>query len=144
MRVHAAQLANGYEISDDRARLDMEFVHSSLSSAYWAIGRSREVTDRSWTNCLCLGVYAPDRAQVGFGRVLTDYALRAHLGDVFIHQASRGLCLGEALVAFVLAHPELSTVGKWTLTTSDAHGLYERYGFRVAEADGTWMTLDRP
>ena len=79
MRVHAAQLANGYEISDDRARLDMEFVHSSLSSAYWAIGRSREVTDRSWTNCLCLGVYAPDRAQVGFGRVLTDYALRAHL-----------------------------------------------------------------
>ncbi len=144
MRVHAAQLANGYEISDDRARLDMEFVHSSLSSAYWAIGRSREVTDRSWTNCLCLGVYAPDRAQVGFGRVLTDYALRAHLGDVFIHQASRGLGLGEALVAFVLAHPELSTVGKWTLTTSDAHGLYERYGFRVAEADGTWMTLDRP
>ena len=144
MRVHAAQLANGYEISDDRARLDMEFVQSSLSSAYWAIGRSREVTDRSWTNCLCLGVYAPDRAQVGFGRVLTDYALRAHLGDVFIHQASRGLGLGEALVAFVLAHPELSTVGKWTLTTSDAHGLYERYGFRVAEADGTWMTLDRP
>ena len=144
MRVHAAQLANGYEISDDRARLDMEFVHSSLLSAYWAIGRSREVTDRSWTNCLCLGVYAPDRAQVGFGRVLTDYALRAHLGDVFIHQASRGLGLGEALVAFVLAHPELSTVGKWTLTTSDAHGLYERYGFRVAEADGTWMTLDRP
>ena len=144
MKVHAARLANGHEISDDRQRLDMEFVHSSLSSAYWAIGRSRELTDRSWTNCLCVGVYAPDRAQVGFGRVLTDYALRAHLGDVFIHQASRGLGLGASLVTFVLAHPELSTVGKWTLTTLDAQGLYERYGFRVAEADNAWMTLDRP
>ena len=141
--VHAVTLPDGHTVSDDRTRLDMEFVVASLATAYWAVGRPRAVTERSWANCLCFGVYAPGGAQVGFARLLTDYALRAHLGDVFIHPASRGLGLGKALVATILAHPELATVGAWTLTTSDAHGLYARHGFRPGEADGKWMTLER-
>ena len=141
--VHAVTLANGYTVSDERARLDMAFVHASLETAYWAVGRQRAVTERSWANCLCFGVYAPGGGQVGFARLLTDYALRAHLGDVFIDPACRGLGLGTSLVAVILAHPELATVGAWTLTTADAHGLYARYGFRPAEADGKWMTMER-
>ena len=43
----------------------------------------------------------------------------------------------------ILAHPELATVGNWTLTTGDAHSLYVRFGFRLGEADGKWMTMDR-
>ncbi len=141
--VHAVGLADGYAISDERARLDMEFVHASLAGAYWAATRPRAVTERSWANCLCFGVYAPDSTQAGFARLLTDYALRAHLGDVFIRPASRGLGLGKALVKTILAHPQLATVSHWTLTTADSHGLYARYGFRAGEADGKWMTLDR-
>ena len=105
--------------------------------------RARDLTQRSWANCLTFGVYAPGGSQAGFARVLTDYALRAHLGDVFIQPEARGLGLGKALVEAVLAHPELRTVGSWTLTTSHAQGLYARYGFRVAEVDGHWMTLHR-
>jgi len=145
--VHAFGLANGYAISDERARLDMEFVHASLAGAYWAATRQRAVTERSWANCLCFGVYAPDGTpdctQVGFARLLTDYALRAHLADVFIRPASRGLGLGKTLVETILAHPQLATVSHWTLTTADSHGLYARYGFRASEADGDWMTLRR-
>jgi GNAT superfamily N-acetyltransferase len=63
---------------------------------------------------------------------------------VFIEPASRGLGLSKALVETILAHPELTTVENWTLTTADAHGLYARYGFRLGEADGKWMTLERP
>ena len=143
MKIHTVELPNGHEISDDRGRLDMDFVHRSLADTYWAVGRTRETTERSWANCLCLGLYAPRGHQVGFARVLTDYAMRAHIGDVFVHPASRGLGLGGAIVAVVLAHPELVTVSKWTLTTSDAQGLYTQYGFGAAEADPTWMTLDR-
>ena len=143
MKTHTVRLPNGYEISDDRGRLDMEFVHRSLADTYWAVGRAREVTDRSWANCLCFGIYGPDSAQAGFARVLTDYATRAHIADVFVRPSSRGLGLGGAVMAAVLAHPELGTVGKWTLTTSDAQGLYARYGFGVAEPNDTWMTLDR-
>jgi len=141
--VYAVRLPNGYAVSDDRARLDMEFVHASLAGAYWAVGRSRALTERSWANCLCFGIYAPDGAQVGFGRLLTDYAFRAHLGDVLIQPASRGLGLGKALIKTILAHPELATVWHWTLKTADAQGLYAQYGFRPSVVDDEWMTLDR-
>ena len=165
---HAVLLPNGYEVSDDRARLDMAHVLACLDTAYWAIGRPHDVTLRSWANCLPFGIYAPGGTQVGlgggppggtqvgsgggppgggtqvgFGRVLTDYAFRAHLGDVFIEPASRGRGLGKALIGHVLAHPALVTVDHWTLTTGDAHGLYERFGFSVAESDGKWMTMNR-
>ena len=136
-------LPNGYVISDDRARLDMDLIHAALVGEYWALGRPRALTERSWANCLCFGIYAPDGAQVGFGRLLTDYAFRAHLADVYIHPAARGLGLGKALVETILAHPELRTVQSWTLTTADAQRLYARYGFRPGEADSRWMTLDR-
>ncbi len=144
LTVHAVDAPNGHVISDERARLDMAFVHASLAGVYWAADRPRALTERSWANCLCFGVYAPDRIQAGFARVLTDYTLRAHLGDVFIRPASRGIGLGQALVATVLGHPQLATVGSWTLTTADGQGLYARFGFRPGGADGQWMTLDRP
>ncbi len=140
---HTITLPSGYTISDDRGRLDMAHVLACLDVAYWAAGRSHDVTRRSWANCLPFGIYAPSGDQVGFGRLLTDYAFRAHLGDVFIAPDHRGHGLGKALVEHILAHPALATVANWTLTTADAHGLYARYGFRVAEADGHWMTLDR-
>jgi len=140
---HVVSLPNGYAISDDHARLDMGLVHASLAGEYWASGRPRTLTERSWANCLCFGIYAPDGAQVGFGRLLTDYTFRAHLADVYILPVARGLGLAKALVGTILAHPELATVQNWTLTTSDAQGLYARYGFRRGEADSKWMTLDR-
>ncbi len=140
---HAVTLPNGYVISDERARLDMAFVLACLARTDWAATRAPALTERSWAHCLCFGVYAPDGAPVGFGRLLTDYTFRAHLGDVFIHEASRGLGLGRALVETILAHPDLATITHWTLTTSSAHGLYASHGFCLGEGDGKWMVLDR-
>ncbi len=137
------RLANGYEISDERGRIDMAFVHEALRGAYWAVGRKPELTERSFANCLSFGIYAPDRRTVGCARLLTDYTFRAHLGDVIIDPAARGKGLGKALVETILAHPELVTVLNWTLKTQDAHGLYARFGFRSSGDDATWMTLDR-
>ena len=134
---------DGYRISDDRARLNMAFVHASLATAYWAAGRAPELTERCWSHCLCLGIYHPVGHQVGFGRVLTDYTLRAHVGDVFVHPSERGQGLATSLIQAMLEHPELATVTHWTLTTSDAHAVYARFGFRIAEPDGRWMTLTR-
>ena len=131
---YVVDLADGYVVSDDRARLNMEFVHQSLATAYWAMDRSRGMTERSWANCLCFGVYAPGGNQVGFARLLTDYTFRAHLGDVFINPVARGLGLGKSLVRAILDHPELETVSHWTLTTTSAHGLYAQYGFHLGEA----------
>ncbi len=138
---HSVRLVDGHEISDGRGRLDMEVVHRTLEGAYWAAGRRRDMTERAFANCLVFGAYAPSGATVGFGRLLTDYAFRAHLADVMILPEARGRGLGLALVAFALGHPALASVTTWTLTTADAHGLYARFGFQVGPGDPNWMTL---
>ena len=142
MQAHTVTFPNGFTISDERSRLDMDFVHASLGTTYWAADRPRTLTERSFAHCLCLGIYGP-AGPAGFARLLTDYTLRAHLGDVFIHPQARGRGLGKALVATILAHPELTTVYHWTLTTADAHGLYARFGFRADPGTPKWMALDR-
>ncbi|MCW3473625.1 GNAT family N-acetyltransferase [Limobrevibacterium gyesilva] len=127
---HDLTLPGGYVVSDDPARLDIDVIHRYLSEdSYWARGRERAVTERSLAHSLCFGLYAPDGSQAGFARIVSDLTTSAHLADVFVLPAHRGRGLGKALVAAVLAHPELQTVRRWTLTTSDAHGLYAAFGF---------------
>lgn len=137
------ELADGYRISDDAALLDIDVIHGFLSrEAYWSIGRPRALMERVIAHSLCLGMYAPDGGQVGFAKVVTDRTIAAHLGDVFVLPSHRGAGRGVALVRAALEHPELATVQRWTLTTGDAHGLYERFGFkRTVDADNmmTWV-----
>jgi GNAT superfamily N-acetyltransferase len=123
-------LPGGYVVSDDTGRLDMAAIQRFLAEdSYWARGRPLAITRRAIAGSLCLGLYAGDGSQAGFARVVTDRALMAHLADVFILPAHRGGGHGKALVAAMLAHPELVTVRRWTLSTSDAHGLYASLGF---------------
>ena len=143
MRPHTTALPDGFAIGDDRRLIDMEVVHRALAEAYWATRRRRDLTERSFAHSLAFGVRAPDGATVGFGRVVTDYTLRAHLADIVILPAVRGRGLGRALVGAMLGHPELVTVTRWTLTTADAHGLYAGFGFRASAGDPDWMVLAR-
>jgi GNAT superfamily N-acetyltransferase len=131
----------GYTISDDKSRLDIDLVHRWLSEdSYWAAGRPRAVMERSIAHALCFGAYAPDGAQAGFAKVVTDYAISASLNDVFVLPAHRGHGLGEALVRAALAHPSLTWVRRWNLRTRDAHGLYARFGFVPVQDTETMMT----
>jgi GNAT superfamily N-acetyltransferase len=141
--VHSIVLPDRHVISDERERHDMDFVHASLADTYWGADRPRALTERCWANSLCLGVYAVNGEQAGFARVLTDYALRAHLTDVFVRRSSRGLGLGKALIEAILNHPALSTVDHWTLSTDDAQGLYARHGFTPGAESDRWMSLVR-
>jgi GNAT superfamily N-acetyltransferase len=127
---YQVDVAGGYVVSDERSRIDLAAVHAFLSEeSYWAKGRSRELVERSLAHSLCFGLYAPDGALAGFARLVTDYATTCHLQDVFVLPAHRGQGRGRAMVAAVLAHPELQGVRRWTLSTRDAHTLYARFGF---------------
>ncbi len=130
-------VAAGYQVSDDQGRLDVDRIHRFLAEdSYWTAGRTRQTTDRSFANSLCFGLYAPGGSQAGFARVVTDRTISAHLADVFVLPGHRGRGLGKSLVRAVLAHPDLATVTRWSLTTRDAHALYAGFGFRpVAELD---------
>jgi GNAT superfamily N-acetyltransferase len=133
-----------YSISTDRARLDLEVIHDYLSKeSYWAKGRSMETIRRSIENSVAFGVYK-DKEQVGFARVITDYATFAWLADVFILDSARGHGLGKWLVEVILAHPELQGFRRWVLATKDAHGLYRRYGFEELKRPERWMERHDP
>ena len=135
---------NQFEISTERARLDIAYIHRYLSEkCYWAIGRSRTVVEQSIANSLNFGVYDGDR-QIGFARVVTDYATFAWLCDVFIDAGYRGQGLGKRLVETVIAHPELQGLRNFILATHDAHALYRQYGgFEPLAAPDRWMARPR-
>jgi GNAT superfamily N-acetyltransferase len=133
-----------YLISTDKTRLDPSLVYEYLSrSSYWAEGRPLDVVQRSIENSLCFGLYA-GRQQVGFARVVTDYATFAWLCDVFVLESHQGRGLGKWLIRTVVAHPELQNLDIFVLATRDAHELYRHYGgFDGLPMPSKWMVRRR-
>ena len=129
-----------FEISTDRARLDIDLIHRFLTTSYWGQGRTREVVERALANSICFGIYSGG-AQVGFGRVVTDRAIFAYLADVFVLPEYRGHGLGKALVRAMLDHPDVRGLPAVLLRTRDAHGLYAQFGFEPAIRPEELMTL---
>ena len=129
-----------YLISTDPSMLDLGAVHGFLQRSYWASERPLETIKRSVEGSLNFGLYqAKDRRQVGFARVVTDFATFAWLCDVFVDEAHRGQGLGVWLMETVVEHPELRCMRLWMLGTRDAHGLYEKIGFTPLSAPEKWM-----
>ncbi|PHV04152.1 GNAT family N-acetyltransferase [Janthinobacterium sp. BJB412] len=118
-----------FEISSEPARLDMAVVHGYLSEqSTWAVGMPRALLERAVANSLCFGGYLDGR-QIAFARVVSDRATFANLVDVFVLPEYRGRGYSKALMAAVLAHPELQGLRRFMLATADAHGLYAQFGF---------------
>jgi len=133
-----------YSISTDPARLDLDLIHHYLSDeSYWATGRSREVVIRSIENSLPFGIYQ-GKDQVGFARIVTDYATFAWVADVFVLAEHRGRGLSKWLMDVIIAHPSLQGFRRWVLSTKDAHGLYERFGFIKLHRPERWMERPDP
>src|SRR5882757_6056909 len=120
---------NGYLVSDDPARLDVNAIHAFLSTSYWAQGIPREVVERSLKNSLCFGAYTEAREQVGLARVISDYATFAWLADVYVLDAHRGHGLSKALMRAIVTHPRLQGLRRFQLVTRNAHSLYAQFGF---------------
>jgi GNAT superfamily N-acetyltransferase len=139
-------LPEGYEISADTARVDIDRVHHWLSTdAYWAIGRSREKQLRAITGSLNFGAYdSASGEQVAYARIITDHATFAWLCDVYVDPSVRGKGLGTALVAAVRDHLEPLGLRRLLLATHDAHGVYAKLGFEPLERPDQWMALMFP
>ena len=118
-----------YIISADKTRLDLDVIHSYLVGCYWAKGIPREIVARAIEHSLCFGVYLGSE-QVGFARVITDYATFMYVADVFILEAHRGKGLSVAMMDMIVNHPELQGIRTWTLLTKDAQGLYQKFDFQ--------------
>ena len=135
---------DGFLFSTDKHKLDLKYVHDFISTkSYWAKGIPREVVERSITNSLSFGIYHHHN-QVGFARIVTDYATFGYLADVFVDEAYRRKGLSKKLMEFIFTLDELSNLRRIMLGTRDAHNLYKKYGFKQLASPDRFMELHRP
>lgn len=128
------------EISDDKARLNLDAIHTLLKDEYWCKGIPREKVVKAIENSLCFGGFVKHR-QVAFARVVTDGSTFAWICDVVVERAFRGQGISKELIEFIMNHPELKGLRRICLATKDAHKLYEKYGFKVTETPQNWMEI---
>jgi GNAT superfamily N-acetyltransferase len=136
---------DGFVVSTDRTRLDLGVIHGFLAQfSYWALHIPFEIFARSVENSLCFGVYDSGGAQVGFARVVSDFATFAYVADVFVLDSYRGRGLGKLLMECVKQHPQLQGLRRWVLTTRDAHTLYAQFGFGPPKWPERFMEILQP
>lgn len=127
-----------YFISADKSLLNLEDIIALIKKSYWAADRSREDHITCIENSICFGVY-DGRKQIGYARIVTDYATQAYLADVMVDEDYRGKGIGKALVGFIMEYPPLQKVKSWSLLTKDAQTLYEKFGFTYLEDPKRYM-----
>ena len=131
-RAPYADVAFGeYTLSADKSKLDLDYVYQLLCiPSRYSTGLPPERFALVIENSVCFGAFHQGK-QIGFSRVITDYSEFASLWDVFIDEPYRRHGIGKALMKYVFEHPRLKGVFRWFLMTEDAHGLYQKYGFKT-------------
>jgi GNAT superfamily N-acetyltransferase len=134
-------------ITTDQSRIDCNAVHAFLTEqAPWSRGIALATVTRAMQHSLCFAALehdGPGAALIGFARVVTDRATFAWLCDVFVVESHRGHGLSRRMLEELERHPALQTLRRWCLATRDAHGLYEKFGYRAVPAD-RWMEKQGP
>ena len=120
-----------FQIYDEREKVQLESVQTLLKQSYWANERAIDVIQTSIENSVCFSLYKGEE-QIGFARVVTDFASVAYLADVIIYEHYRGQGLGKWLTETMVNDPRWKDKFKF-LVTDDAHGLYTRLGFKGSE-----------
>ena len=127
--------------------MDFEFVYRFLSEhSIWATGVGRSTQQRALDNSLCISALHEGK-QVGFARVVTDFATYAWVDDVFVAESSQGQGISHRLITTILQHDDLKSVASWWLSSSNpvARSLFEKHGFKapVSERLGKLMALPK-
>ncbi len=120
-----------YFITTDKSKINIHLIHDYLcNESYWAKNISLEIVKKSIENSVCFSMFYKEE-QIGFARVITDKATFGYLADVFIVEAHRGKGLSKWLMQTIFDNEELQGFRGWMLGTKDAHGLYEKFGFKL-------------
>jgi len=129
---HMEWRTNELSMTDDPLAVDVDFVERMLRTSYWAPRRERSVIERSLQTSVPLSVFHADR-QIGFARIVSDLVTFAWIADVIVDPQYRGRGIGKWMMECIMEHPAVVGTSQQLLRTTDAHGLYARYGFENAE-----------
>ena len=127
-------------ISTDKSKLNLPFIQNFLKDIYWAAGRTIDEVQTTIDASFCFGIYL-DGVQIGFARVITDYATFGYLADVFIDKHYRGKGLSKELMKFIMMQDVIKNLRRFMLATLDAHSLYTRFGFESQEGNKRLMGI---
>ena|SRR3990167_269908 len=134
----------GYKISASKNEMDIDAIHNFIGRSYWAEGIQKDTLSKAVNNSLCFGVFTTSGEQIGFARMITDSATFAYLADVYILEVHRGKGLSKRLMQEIMAHPDLQGLRRINLATRDAHGLYEKFGFKPLSSPEKVMEILKP
>lgn len=115
--------------SKNRQDMDVDYIHSFLTTSYWNEGISKEKIQKCIDHSLNFGIFL-DGKQIGYARVLTDFVRFSYLMDVFIDPSLQGKGYGKLLMDYLFEDEDIKQLPAMMLATKDAHGLYEKYGFK--------------
>ena len=133
-----------YLITTDKAKMDITFIHHFLSTeAYWSKNIPLATVQRAFDHSLNFGVFHHG-SQVGYARIISDFATICYLGDVFIIPEHRRKGLSKWMMEQVMAHPDLEGLRRWILLTRDAHELYRQFGWESIAHPDRWMEIHDP
>lgn len=139
MNIEKEYVIDGYRFSTNKSMLNINYIHAFLSTqTYWAKGVPLAIVKQSIQHSLTIGVYQNEK-QIGFARVVTDYATFGYLADVFVDEAYRGRGISKNLISFIFTIEELTGLRRFMLATRDAHSLYARVGFKPLKSPENFM-----
>lgn len=135
-------MVTGYKISSQTNDMNIDIIHNYISRSYWAKGIPLTTMQTAIDNSLCFGVFTQaNDEQVAFARMITDTATFAYLSDVFVLEEHRGKGISKWLMQEILSHPKLQGIRRMALATSDAHGLYQQFGFKALGDPSIFMEV---
>jgi GNAT superfamily N-acetyltransferase len=125
--------------------MDFNEITGMLGKTYWSPGiQQSEIIRGAGNSALLVGAFTSDNRQIGFARVISDKTRFGYIMDVVVHESCRKQGIGQAMVNFILNNPDLKDVYQWLLITKDAHGVYQKVGFKAIERPGDWMEIRSP
>ncbi len=134
----------GYTITTDKSLMKpSEVFHWLCEISYWAKGIPEDTFMRSFENSFCIGALKNGR-QVGFGRLITDYATFAYLADVYVEETHRGTGLASKMMELLFDLEWVKNLRGIKLATLDAHALYRKFGFHEPKFPERLMEISRP
>ncbi len=120
-----------FKLYDEKDVVDIQQTHTLLSQTYWASNRPRAKVEKLIENSTCFSLFREDE-QVGFVRVVSDFASTSWVADMVIKEAYQGLGLGYWMMECVMSHERFADT-QFALQTRDAHSFYKKLGFAQRE-----------
>ena len=131
-----------YSIKAGYDEMDFDKITDMLKGAFWCVGiKKKETIQGAQNSALLVGAYTNDNKQIGFARVISDKTRFGYILDVIVDNNYQKQGIGQAMIRFILSHPELKEVYQWLLITKDAHGVYQKVGFNPLARPKDWMEI---